>query len=315
MNDGKQIEKLVRLIQEALKDFPSTQIFSNYRIENNSGRKREIDVLLKTNINGYEIIIAIECKDYKTPIPVEKIEAFNSKCQRIKGISKKIFVTTHGYQSDSYEAAKDFDIELYRFDEINIQDIIQWFPIKQLKAKYLLKLPYRIETQAEPEDIKKIPQDKELIIHFYDNSPSTTLSTLLWNSVVYKHQRALKAMMLLDFMKNNSNLNYQTITPYTLDCTGIYILGENDKKINITKIKSAIVSWLEEVPAKIIDARNYKKVDNETIAKVITVDAEKNKFIDIVLTKKMTSKYFTRTIKDKFFNCRLYLSIILKQIN
>jgi len=89
MNNGKQIEKLVRLIQEALKDFPGTQIFSNYKITNNSGRKREIDVLLKTNINGYEIIIAIECKDYKTPIPVEKIEAFNSKCQRIKGISKK----------------------------------------------------------------------------------------------------------------------------------------------------------------------------------------------------------------------------------
>lgn len=79
MNDGRKVEKLVRLIQEAIKDFPNVEIFSNYEIKNKSGRKREIDVLLKTTVNSFEIIIAIECKDYKNAVPVEKIEAFNSK--------------------------------------------------------------------------------------------------------------------------------------------------------------------------------------------------------------------------------------------
>jgi len=155
--------------------------------------------------------------------------------------------------------------------------------------------------EAEPEEIEKIPQDEELIIHFYDNTPPTTLSALLWNSVVVKHQRELKAGMILDFIKNDSNLNYQTITPYSLDCTGIYILGENDKKINITGIKSAIVSWLEEEPAKIINVRNYKKANNETIANVITIDAEKNEFADIVMTGENDIKVFHTNEKGQVF--------------
>ena len=57
MNNGKRLEKLVRLIQEALKDYPNTEIFSNYKIKNNSGRKREIDVLLKTTVNNFDLIM------------------------------------------------------------------------------------------------------------------------------------------------------------------------------------------------------------------------------------------------------------------
>ena len=86
MNDGKKLEQLVRFVQETLKNVPDTEIFSNYKIENISGRKREIDVFIKSQINGMDIKIAIKCKDYKNAIPVEKIEAFNSKCQRINGI-------------------------------------------------------------------------------------------------------------------------------------------------------------------------------------------------------------------------------------
>lgn len=231
MNNGKRTEKLVRLIQEALKDFTNTRIFSNYKIKNCGGRKREIDVLLKTTINNFEILIAIECKDYKTSVPVEKIEAFNGKCQRIKGISKKIFVATNGYQADAFKAAKDFDIDLYNLNELEIHDIIQWLPIKQLKAKYLLKPPHGINMDAEQCDIEKIPKDKELIVHFYDNRPPISLTAFLWNSVIYENQRRLKAILIYDFMKNDNNFNYQTIIPYVVDYSGIYVKGENDKTI------------------------------------------------------------------------------------
>ena len=53
-------------------------------------------------------VIAIECKDYEKPVPVKDIEAFNTKCDRIKSINKKIFVSKNGYQKDAIPKIKRF---------------------------------------------------------------------------------------------------------------------------------------------------------------------------------------------------------------
>ena len=292
MNKGRKAEKLVRLIQEAIKNFPNVEIFSNYKIKNISGRKREIDVFLKTKINSFEIIVAIECKDYKTSVPAEKIEAFNSKCLRIPGISKKIFVATNGFQADAINGAKHFDIELYNLNEIEYQDIINWFPIKQLKARYLLKPPHGLEMDADESEIVNISKDVEPTIHFYDNTPSLSLTAFLWNSIIFENQRQLKAILLYDFMKYEGNLNYQKIIPFECEINGIYVLGVNDKKIDITRIKSEIVGWLEETPAKIVGARSYQKCNSETIAEIVSIDSEKGESADIVFTKENDFKIF-----------------------
>lgn len=227
------------------------------------------------------------------------LSGFINKCQRISGISKKIFVATNSFQADAFNAAKDFDIELYNLNEIEYQDIIDWFPIKQLKAKYLLKPPHGLEMDAEQSDIDNIPQDNELIVHFYDNTPATTLTAFLWDSIIYKNQSQLKSLLIYEFMKNKGNLNYQTIIPFEGDITGIYIKGENDKKISITRVKSAIVGWLEETPAKIIGARSYQKCDSETIADIVSIDAERGEFADIVFTKEKDFKIFHTDDKGK----------------
>ncbi|MFZ4402107.1 MAG: restriction endonuclease [Bacteroidales bacterium] len=292
MNNGKKLEKFVRIIQEAFKDIPNTEIFTNYKIKNTSGRKREIDVLIKSMVNNFEIIIVIECKDYKTAVPVEKIEAFNSKCKRIKDISKKIFVSSNGYQADAIEAAKDFGIDLYFLDKIKIQDVIQWIPIKQLKAKYLLKTPHSIMFNAKQSEIEKIPSDEELIIHYYDDKEPISLNGLLWNTAVFENQKQLKTILLYDFMENGNNLNYQTIIPYKMDFSGIYINGQNESKIDILSVESAIIGWLEETPANIIEARSYKKTKSETIANIVSIDIDKNEVADIVFTNKNNINIF-----------------------
>lgn len=290
MNDGKRLEKLVRLIQESLKDFPNTEIFSNYKIKNNSGRKREIDVLLKTTINNFDLIIAIECKDYKKAVQVEKIEAFNSKCERIKGISKKIFVASNGYQADAIDAAREFEIELYNLNEIDKHEIVKWFPVMQLKGNYLLKQPYKITIEKSDKDFLTTSEDEELTVYFYDGRNPILLTGLLWNTVVFENQRQLKSVLIHDFMKYD-NLNYQTLFPFKLKLSGVYLKGLNDSKINLLNVESYVIGWLEEVPANIIEARSYNKSNKEAIANVLTVDMDKE-VADIVYTNDHEIKIF-----------------------
>jgi len=287
MNDGKKLEKLVRLVQETLKNLPNTEIYSNYKLENVSGRNREIDVFIKSQINGMDIKIAIECKDYKNAIPVEKIEAFNSKCQRITGISKKVFVSSNGYQADAFEAAKYFDIELFKLNEISKKQIEEWLPIKQLKANIKLQLPFKIQLQGTEDEIKSIPNE-ELTVHYYENRPSILITGFVWNAVVVPKQRIIQNYMLLDFMKGNckkENDRYTRI-PFVLDLKGVYILGKKDKKLNLNKIESEVVGWYDETPAHIIEAKTYEKVDTNPDATVVSLDVGKEETAEIVMTQK-----------------------------
>jgi len=297
MNNGKRLEKLVRLIQEALKDYPNTEIFSNYKIKNNSGRKREIDVLLKTTVNNFDLIIAIECKDYKNAVPVEKIEAFNSKCDRIKGISKKIFVATNGYQADAIDAAKEFEIELYNLNEIDEQEIIKWFPIMQLKGNYLLKQPYNILIEEKEKEFVSTSEDEELIVYFHDGKEPILLTGLLWNKVVFENQRLFKSILICDFMKYD-NLNYQTLFPFKLTLSGVYLKGLNDRKINLLRVDSYVIGWLEKNPATILEARSFNKSNNQSIANVVTVNIDKE-VADIVYTNDQELKIFHTNSKGE----------------
>jgi len=298
MNDGKKLEKLVRLVQETLKNLPNTEIYSNYKLENVSGRNREIDVFIKSQINGMDIKIAIECKDYKNAIPVEKIEAFNSKCQRITGISKKVFVSSNGYQADAFEAAKYFDIELFKLNEISKKQIEEWLPIKQLKANIKLQLPFKIQLQGTEDEIKSIPNE-ELTVHYYENRPSILITGFVWNAVVVPKQRIIQNYMLLDFMKGNckkENDRYTRI-PFVLDLKGVYILGKKDKKLNLNKIESEVVGWYDETPAHIIEAKTYEKVDTNPDATVVSLDVGKEETAEIVMTQKDDFSIF-HTKKD-----------------
>ena len=73
-------------------------------------RKREIDVLIVGFIAGYQIKIAIECKNEKLPIGSPKIDAFRGKLLDI-GIHEGVFVSASGYTQDAIEVAKEAGIK------------------------------------------------------------------------------------------------------------------------------------------------------------------------------------------------------------
>jgi len=129
---GKLLEITLRIVQESLKDKSDTKIASNQKLINESGNKREFDIVIESIINKFEIITVIECKDYIKPVPVEKIEAFQSKCERIPKINKKVFVSKNGYQSDAINAAKFYGIEIYKVEEISKNLVNDWLPVSMI---------------------------------------------------------------------------------------------------------------------------------------------------------------------------------------
>jgi hypothetical protein len=79
-----------------------------------SGRARQIDILVERNLAGFNLRIAVDCKNYKRRISVNDVERFLGMLNDIR-VSKGVLMTTNGYSKAAWDRAKNEsrDIELH----------------------------------------------------------------------------------------------------------------------------------------------------------------------------------------------------------
>jgi Zn-dependent peptidase ImmA (M78 family) len=81
--------------------------------------------------NKYSLIYVIECKDYKTPVSIDRLEAFCSKVEQVSPRnSKAIFITTSRFQKSAKNFADSKGIMLVGVDETNFYNVILYNKIR-----------------------------------------------------------------------------------------------------------------------------------------------------------------------------------------
>ena len=87
---------------------------------------RQFDVTLRFKSGLYNYLTVIECKDYESKVPMEKVEAFITKSRDVKA-NKAVMVSSNGYQSGCFEVALRYGIDLLTLNEkvsIDIDSIV-----------------------------------------------------------------------------------------------------------------------------------------------------------------------------------------------
>lgn len=126
-NSGREYEELVRDIQysliktENISSLRNIIIEKNKKIKDRSGIDREFDVYWEFEIGGQTYRSVIECKDYSSPVSIEKIDAFIGKTNDIPGL-KLIYATRTGYQSGAKLKAEQHNIQLLVIRDQQEQD-------------------------------------------------------------------------------------------------------------------------------------------------------------------------------------------------
>ena len=111
MSDFRDLETLVASIQRQLA--PNAKVLHNqYLLGRKSGRKRQIDVLVRDRIGQYEIQIVIDCKDYKNPADVKSVEEFYGLLDDV-GAQKGVLVCPAGFTGTAKIRAEGLQIDLY----------------------------------------------------------------------------------------------------------------------------------------------------------------------------------------------------------
>ncbi|MFZ3576252.1 MULTISPECIES: restriction endonuclease [Tenacibaculum] len=299
-NNGKSLEKTIRLIQETLRSSENTKIFNNYKIKNESGQKREIDILIVSSINDFDIKIAIECKDYNKKVPVKEIEAFESKCYRIKEINKKVFVSTNGYQTDAINAAKYYGIELHTANKLKKEDIQSWFSVKQMslqiQPKFIAPTLYLDATQEILEPM--LNKFNGVVYRENVNNP-IKIETVLIETIDYNKNSILNLAIIewlkLDETKKNKSFPIQ----FKLDFNDYYIKSINLEKIKLFGLISSIYVKFIKRDAIILSGRIIQGSKENDVTKSITIDVGKNLKSDIIIDKNEELTFFATNEKNE----------------
>ena len=95
----------------------------NKKITNSYGVDREFDVYWEYKLDGVVHNTVIECKNYNTTIPIEKMDALVGKLGDVKKDITPVLATKTGYQSGTIAAADHHKVELLIARE---QDLSDW---------------------------------------------------------------------------------------------------------------------------------------------------------------------------------------------
>lgn len=113
MKSGKSLESYVQFVYQNLLEFldEGALVSTNLFIQGKSGVKHEFDVYYEFQHLNVKHRIAIECKDWKTPVTKGEVGEFVAKINDINNISG-VMVAKSGYQSGARQFAEANGIQL-----------------------------------------------------------------------------------------------------------------------------------------------------------------------------------------------------------
>lgn len=292
-NNGKNLEKVVYLVQQVLKTDPNAKIYQNYFLLNDRGEKREFDVVIQTSINDFQLTIVIECKDYNKAVSVDKIEAFEGKCNRVKAVSKKVFISTNGFQSGALTAAADFCIELYQVEDFNPEVILSWFPIKRLGVAFEVG-NIELLVDLDEEELNGTERKDDGMIHFEQGQPSAQILKML-RDLVYEHKDIVWSHCISRFLDRQTRPELPEIInlPINVKVKNAFVWSLSDTKIVLLGLDAIVYAKIIEREPDITSVKSYSPMNGKTTAHNIKIKLSEEESADLILTDDKKGFFYT----------------------
>jgi hypothetical protein len=107
----KKFEEVVADIQRELS--PEAEVTTNQSLPGKrSNTQRQIDICIKQKVGQYDILIIVDCKDYKHPLDVREVESFLGMVEDV-GANKGALISVKGFSKSAKTRAKEAGVNLY----------------------------------------------------------------------------------------------------------------------------------------------------------------------------------------------------------
>ena len=130
-NNGKQLESLVRRVEELLLPQGFT-VKANRKLFDEQGVPiAEFDIVIAGRIGTTDMSWLIECRDREDPAPAAWIEQLVGRRDRF-AFNKVMAVSTTGFAPGAVAYAKEAGIELRTVEEMNIAALPRWLGLRYM---------------------------------------------------------------------------------------------------------------------------------------------------------------------------------------
>lgn len=110
MKKWQKFEKLAAEIQSKLS--PESTVIHNDKIRGNiTGAIRQIDISIRTKVGQFEMLIVIDCKDYKNPVDVKSVGEVMELAEDV-GANKTSIIAANGFTRSAKSRAETAGIDL-----------------------------------------------------------------------------------------------------------------------------------------------------------------------------------------------------------
>jgi hypothetical protein len=233
-----------------------------------SGTTTKVDIYWEYEVAETTVRTAIECKDYKSAVPVKELRDFAHKLGDIAGTPiNGLFVTKNGFQSGARQVAKEAGIKLMNLREVEERDWEGYLQEVNIKLPILssprirnIELIWNEAWKNEREGaiLTIAGKSDEIFIEDLDDGFKKSLHELakneLYNSSPGQHiwekklSNGLFKMPAAEYKIDAIRITYDVSIPHTIEM-----------RIDFTKHVSAILEYVEETSKKFTITREGKK--------------------------------------------------------
>jgi Zn-dependent peptidase ImmA (M78 family) len=250
-----------------------------YRKKKYYSKKREgyivVDISIECFLDGkddYSQLIVIECKDYKSKVPVDDIEEFESKLHQISGVNVKgIFASRTPYQSGAFQVAKNIGMALIRIlPEEKIDWVLQRNPVSSKPNERIKEDRITSEYALNNEEFIGKSQNVFCFFENYTSSIVDVLNNLVFNDEKPFHKTIPEKYKII----RSKNLAYLSLDE--IDSRGLQLAqaaGTGAKRI-VDLLE--IVSYLKEMDGLKFDLSCELGTDEAYASALGSMDAKNN---------------------------------------
>lgn len=184
----RRFEKLVAKVQQELA--PNAIVTHDDRIMGHeSETPRQVDVTVKQRIGQYNMLIAIDCKDYKRAVNITEVDQFIRLIKDIRA-NKGVMVAANGFSGTAKRIGGKAGLNLYRLVDTEAHDWQTYVSIpvicdfRRIK-QYQFIIPESVATFLPSMD------PNEIVVHGSNFPRPITVANLLkirWNSGKLPHE-------------------------------------------------------------------------------------------------------------------------------
>lgn len=258
VNTGKEYEEFVRLLHQALMDSEpiakqkNIVVQSDKKIVDNCGIERQFDIYWEYELAGITYKTVIECKDYKSNVSVDKIDALIGKIRDLPDI-KALFATKKGYQEGAQKKADHNKIDLLI---VRKQNDFDWTDaegnpfIKELALRGICHFPAELIDFIPLFDVDWMLENSNHVLG------SEVFMSGLNNEIFIENEDSNSRFSLYDLIsKLSTPKNKYGIYTDQVRFTSGWVLGENFRY----KIKGYNLKYMMREPYKIISTLDFSK--------------------------------------------------------